>query len=263
MSVNDDLRKIYDRYFASHEYEARYPHPNAGTFDCLHRHGISAAHSVLDLGCGNGRYTLPLLHTTRARFTGCDPSASALQGLCERLDDKPEWRRRLSVVQGDVHTLNPAERFDFMLMLFGVLGHIETQTARVGALTRMRQLALPHCTLVLTVPSVWRRRPIESLRSWWSHRHQTEDVNWRDIHFERVIDHEPMRFFYHLYTWRELQAELKQSGWRVMAFEAESILPEWWITPRPWLNRLDAQWSTHWPSAWGYGLRVVAQPETA
>ncbi|MEY2804079.1 MAG: hypothetical protein RL657_1415 [Pseudomonadota bacterium] len=258
MSVTEDLRRIYDRYFASADYDARYPHPNQGTLRCLWAHGIGKAEHVLDIGSGNGRYAVPVLLHSRTELTACDISPVALKGLRLRLSDQPDCLRRLHTLEGDALSLPPGARFDFMLMLFGVLGHIATQTERLATLRQLRALARPGCVLVLSVPSVWRRRPIEAMQSWWRHRRGSED--WHDIHFERRIDQTPARFFYHLYGLNELRRDLTASGWHIESLEAESILPEWLITPRPWLNRLDAACSRACPSALGYGIRVVARP---
>jgi hypothetical protein len=155
-------------------------------------------------------------------------------------------------------TLSAHNRFDRMLMLFGVLGHIDSATARLNTLRHLRELATTDCKLMLTVPSVWRRRPFEAMRSWWLNRHQRAD--WHDIHFARTIDDQEVCFYYHLYGLNELRLELMHSGWHVTHAEAESVLPEWLITPRPWLNRLDAFCTRACPAAWGYGIRVVARP---
>lgn len=258
MSVTDDLRRVYDRYFGSADYDNRYPHPNLGTLRCLWRHGIGQARNVLDIGSGNGRYALPILKETTARLTACDISLVALQCLRERLSDQPDCLRRLSIVHGDALSLPGDSRHDFILMLFGVLGHVDSRIERLSILRHLHIMALPDSTLVLSVPCVWRRRPLEALASWWRHRH--DHVDWHDITFQRTIDHQPVRFFYHLYSLAELRSELAASGWRIVHMEAESILPEWLITPRPWLNRLDAWTSRACPSALGYGIRVVAKP---
>lgn len=138
MSVTEDLRRIYDRYFASADYDARYPHPNQGTLRCLWAHGIGKAEHVLDIGSGNGRYAVPVLLHSRTELTACDISPVALKGLRLRLSDQPDCLRRLHTLEGDALSLPPGARFDFMLMLFGVLGHIATQTERLATLRQLR-----------------------------------------------------------------------------------------------------------------------------
>ena len=57
---------LYDHYFACHDYEKRYPQPNAATLQFLLTHGARQATQILDFGCGNGRYALALLQATEA-----------------------------------------------------------------------------------------------------------------------------------------------------------------------------------------------------
>jgi SAM-dependent methyltransferase len=263
MPVTDDLRQIYDTYFASNDYDNRYPHPNLSTLQCLRRHEVAQARHVLDLGCGSGRYALPVLTGSQAHLTACDPSAAALVALRERIKGYPDLSKRVTMVEGDVHALDGSRRFDFIMMLFGVLGHIDQAKSREAVLRKLLQLARADCTLVLSVPNIWRRRPLETLQSAWKHWRDGGDGDWHDIGFVRHINGQNMRFFYHLYTLSEIRDALTRAGWRIVTIEAESITPEWWITPRPWLNRLEAKMTRAWPAVLGYGLRVVAQPEGA
>lgn len=55
------MRALYNNYFASREYDLRYPEPNSSTMDFLRRHGATRSGSVLDVGCGNGRKGAALL----------------------------------------------------------------------------------------------------------------------------------------------------------------------------------------------------------
>lgn len=56
----------YDRYFASPLYEMRYPYPNPSSLATTIGKIGARGNRVLDFGCGNGRYTAPLLELTGA-----------------------------------------------------------------------------------------------------------------------------------------------------------------------------------------------------
>lgn len=72
------MNKLYDYYYASHEYSRRYPKPNRSTLEFLLRNGAEKAENILDYGCGNGRYALPLLQQTQAQWSGASAFIPAL-----------------------------------------------------------------------------------------------------------------------------------------------------------------------------------------
>ena len=88
------MQKLYDRYFASHDYKRRYPAPNPATLQFLLQQGQAiTATSILDVGCGDGRYAIALLDATQATMTGCDISGAALAEFSEHLKTRPDAER--------------------------------------------------------------------------------------------------------------------------------------------------------------------------
>lgn len=250
----EQLRALYDSYYASHDYERRYPRPNAGTLDFLWRHGLAHARRVADVGCGNGRYAVPVLEAGAGELVACDPSQGALDAFAERLHGAP-WAARVSLVPGGVEAL-PMATFDRFLMLFGVLSHIGPKKARIEALLELRRRASPDARLLLSVPSRWRRRPLELLAS----LARPVGEAFGDVLFSRVISGRPQVFAYHLYTLQSLRRELADAGWVLEHAEAESLAPEWLVTRHPGWERLDRRLQRWWPAALGYGIRAVARP---
>ena len=90
--------------------------------------------SVLEIGCGTGRLTIPLAREgARHGFTvtGLDTEAAMLDRAREHLLDEPdEVQRAVCFVQGDARDLSsvglPGERFDAILMPYGVAHHFLT-----------------------------------------------------------------------------------------------------------------------------------------
>ena len=74
------VAKIYDHYYGSSLYDARYPRPNPPTYRCALRLA-STASRILDFGAGSGRYTLPLLGSTDAFLCAYDISVDACKTL--------------------------------------------------------------------------------------------------------------------------------------------------------------------------------------
>lgn len=256
-----DLAATYDLYYASRHYEHRYPVPNPATFDFLLAQGLHRARSVLDLGCGNGRYALALIERGAVRITGCDPSQGALDEFRRRLQGHPA-RSRIRLVHGCVKALAPEDRFDAILLLFGVLGLLGERERRVATLRALREHALPGARLALTVPSAWRRLPGARLQAWWRGlRDPSAASRSRDIRFERHFGGRAHHFCYHLYGAAELRQELAEGGWRLVLLEAESVLPESIICRHGWLARIDRRLRPWIPAFLGYGMRALAVPE--
>ena len=262
------MRRLYDRYFSSHDYKRRYPAPNPATLRFLLTQGQAASSAgILDVGCGDGRYALALLDATSARITGCDISGAALAEFAAQLQARPD-AQRVRLVHGEVKDIAPDvpgpedTRHDLSLLLFGVLSHAGNCHARVGMLEAIRRQTTPGGRLLLTVPSIWRRRPVEIVRALWrraTHR-QASHAPIGDIEFVRMIDGQPQAFFYHLYSVEGLKRELALAGWTLQSYQAESLLPEWLVTQHPWVARLDGLVRPLLPAALGYGIRAVAQP---
>ena len=255
--VQSKMQVLYDRYFASDQYRQRYPQPNQSSLGCIKRHLVSSDVSLLDVGCGNGRYLIPLLQLQGLQWqqvVACDISSSALHELQKNLGHSPE-KIPIELILGSVDALPEGLRFDVALLMFGVLSHVGNRTDRQTFLKGLRHLAGENARLVLSVPNRWRRRPIELLGSMLKPQSKTDRA---DIEFGRRIDGQVQYFFYHLYTIRELRLELAQAGWKLVKLEPESLLPEWLITQNQWLAGWDG-WLCQWlPASWGYGIRAVA-----
>ncbi len=249
------IEQPYDHYFASRTYEARYPAPNPSTLDFLWRNGVEAARTVLDVGCGNGRYAMPVIERSAADFVGCDISRVALDAFRQRLLQHPD-ASRVQLVAGEVSELDPAVRFERILMLFGVLSHIGPRVARIHTLRQLRALATPDARLLLTVPSIWRRLPGALLRSTWQPGRQC----WGDVSYRRTFGGAAHTFFYHLYSLRALRHELADGGWQLDAVEAESLVAESHVCRSAAWARLDAWLLPLVPAFLGYGIRAVATP---
>ena len=275
------MRKSYDSYFASQDYKRRYPSPNPATLKFLLDQGQAAsAKSILDVGCGDGRYALALLDATPASITGCDISRAALHEFSAQLASRPD-AGRVTLVHSTVEALTPTAdekiadeatdtRHDLSMLLFGVLSHAGNQAARLAMLKAVLRQTKPGGRLLLTVPNIWRRWPIELLQQlMWrlgqqlGQRRVPSEINnlqFGDMTYCRVIDGQEQPFFYHLYSLGRLRQELNLAGWSVQSFEAESVLPEWMVTQYRWIGRLDNLVRPLLPASLGYGIRVVACP---
>lgn len=260
--LEDAMEGLYDHYFTCQDYQRRYPTPNSATLNFLLAHGAGTARQILDFGCGHGRYALALLQRTQARVTGYDISLAAIDAF-QGLLNNTQFGQRARLLTGPLDVLANCPKFDMVLMLFGVLSHVGGKAARQEALLYLRSLMQPNGKLVLTVPSVWRRRPTELCSAVLRRvigRAQGVQAEPGNIKFTRVLAGVPHTFFYHLYSVERLRGELRCCGFEVEAMDAESVMPEWLVTQHRILGRADAAVSRLLPAALGYGIRVVARP---
>jgi len=256
------MTDLYDHYFSCKDYQKRYPAPNAATLEFLFRHGVGQARQILDFGCGNGRYALALLESTSARVTGYDISTSAIEEFNNFLE-KTRFGPRVRLLTGSREVLIGSQEFDVVLLLFGVLSHIGGRADRLEVLRHLHTMMEPQGRLLLTVPSVWRRRPLELLSAAFKRltgRARGVQAEAGNIEFTRLLAGVPHTFFYHLYSARRLRQELQACGFEIVEMDAESVLPEWLITQYRAVGRLDAMVSRIWPAFLGYGIRAVVRP---
>jgi 2-polyprenyl-3-methyl-5-hydroxy-6-metoxy-1,4-benzoquinol methylase len=109
--------------------------------------GDRAYGAILDLGCGDGSLSLPLLGDD-TRLTLIDVTPSMLERAGSRVPE--EFRPNVTTRLGDIMAMDlPAEGFDLVLCM-GVLAHVESPDA---VLDLIASLVRPGGLLILTVSS--------------------------------------------------------------------------------------------------------------
>jgi SAM-dependent methyltransferase len=148
------LQRAFNRAFRKAIYE-RF----AITFE---RSEPIAGRSVLDVGCGSGRYAIEYARRGASRVVGLDYSANML-ALARRLAADAGVADRCEFVDGDFMTYRPAERFDVSIAI-GVFDYQPNAAAflrHMGELTRGPIIAtFPGRSLV--------RMPVRKFRYWMS-----------------------------------------------------------------------------------------------
>jgi tRNA (uracil-5-)-methyltransferase TRM9 len=248
------LGRSYDRYYRSGLYRSRYPGPNRRTL----RH-IAAllrpGDRILDFGCGDGRYAIPLVRDFSARCVAFDISEAALGALREAAPDLLA-DGRLAVVgpdfpalEAEVSTHGP---FRLILLLFGVIGHVARREARVALLRRLATMLAPDGRIMLGAPNVARRfRPEQDAA-------RAAGLPPGDVRYERHAGGETIDLFYHLYDEAELRSELAEAGFAVESCVAESILPERRVVSSRLAAALDSAFAAALPTRWAWGFLATA-----
>ena len=257
----------YDHYYGSGLYAARYPRPNPPTYRSALRLAAASAR-ILDFGAGSGRYTLPLLHSTRAFICAYDISADARRALELQATAAGVSRQRL-LVAADLDTVRAAGPYDLVISLFGVLSHIEGTEHRINTLRFIRSVLTRQGLLLLTVPNALRRFPLHA--STEDHASDSKSAfpiraaarryfpSARPVTYHHQVEEEERPFPYYLFSRRELAAELSAAGFAVEVLESDSILPERRLVRSPTLAAVDDVLRRLLPAWAGYGLRATCR----
>jgi len=202
--TSEQARRVYDRIGRAQDWQRFYE--DAATGDLVAHAGFDAAHSIVELGCGTGRFAAGLLARhlpADAGYVGVDLSPRMVALASDRL--RP-WRDRARVSLVDGGATVPAadgaaDRF-VANYVFDLLGPEQTR----ATLSEARRVLSPGgllCTAGLTFgesgiarfvsrawTGVWARRPelvggcrpvrlVDALDpSQWDLRHQRTVVAW-------------------------------------------------------------------------------------
>lgn len=115
---------------------------------------LPVASRVLDLGCGRGRHTDPLVRLGFDVYA-CDSSSEAIDDLRESLADElgsEEAEKRISVSRIDALGY-PDDFFDWVVA-YGVLARMETQKDILDVLGEARRVIRPGGWIYVTVPAI-------------------------------------------------------------------------------------------------------------
>jgi SAM-dependent methyltransferase len=94
--------------------------------------------SVLEIGCGTGRVSLPLARAGH-RLTGVDGSPAMLARFREKLAEEPEEvRQRVALVESDAREFSVPGGFDLAIAPFRVLQHLTTTRDHLACFATVR-----------------------------------------------------------------------------------------------------------------------------
>lgn len=154
---------------------------------------------ILDLGCGNCRNLIPFLEK-RLKCVGLDFSSSMIR------EAKAFLKKRgfhINLVIGDVTELPfKGNRFSSILCL-RTLHHVETKPGRLKALKEMKRVGNE---FIITVWKKWEKRFIWKL---------IKNLLSSDVYVEWNYHGKIYKRFYHLYTKKELENDLKTAGLKI------------------------------------------------
>lgn len=211
--MEEVIREFYDNYISSGEYEKRYPYPNPHVLNIILKI-LPRGRVVLDAGCGNGRYLIPLA-MEGYKIIGIDISGRMVSNLYSRIKSN---NVSADVVLGDIRDLPiKNECIDAVICLFGVLSHIQGSSNRDKALSEFYRVLKPQGTLIVSVPNKYRRFFKEQILSKLN-SHLADGILYKR-NFGSIS-------FYHLYSATELYRVLSQNNFKEITIIGESLITE-------------------------------------
>lgn len=216
MAADDPDRLPDDIYDALSPHYREYSRSRQAYLSGVERfileHAPAAVESMLDVGAGDGIRGAAIARRLGAkRWVLCEPSRE-MAASCRKLAPSEIWQVTAEQLP------ETDQRFDLILCLWNVLGHIAGQAGRLAALKAMKRLAAPGGMIFFDV----------------NNRHNAGAYGWLRVGARRVIDclapderrgdavyhwkigdrSLPARG--HLFTPAEIEGMIAQSGLRIV-----------------------------------------------
>jgi len=126
-----------------YDYEYRRRRDDIGFYRKLARRQLGSSGRLLELACGSGRLTAPLLRDGH-QVVGLDLAPAMLARASARLARLGRGARaRAALVRGDVRRFALAERFPLVLMAFNSFEHLYTRAEVAACLGRVAEHLTP------------------------------------------------------------------------------------------------------------------------
>jgi SAM-dependent methyltransferase len=221
----DHIADDYDEYFA---FNSLFDFDEAVLTRHFARPGL-----LVDLGCGTGRLLVPF---ARRGFRGLavDLSMPMLDvvGDKAREEDLPIDRLRANLTELDCLRDQVA---DYCISMFSTLGMIRDRANRRRALEHARRILKPGGKFVIHVHNRWYNL-FDPQGRWWLLQNSLAAWLRRDQEpGDKFFDYRGIpNMFLHVFTRRELLADLKTAGFRVVEMIALDTQRRHAL-PRPWL----------------------------
>ncbi len=221
----DHIADHYDDYFAQN---------SLFDFDraVLERH-FTQPGLLVDLGCGTGRLLVPF---TRRGFRGLavDLSMPMLEVVGQKAAEEqlPIDRLRANLTELDCLRDGVA---DYCISMFSTLGMIRGRANRLKALSHTRRILKPGGKFVLHIHNRWYNLFDPQGRVWLA-KNLLASLAGRDQEpGDKFFDYRGIpNMFLHVFTRREIKADLRRAGFRIVEFIALDTQRRHALR-RPWL----------------------------
>lgn len=203
-------RGPYDRAFASHlaavDLGAREHYADAALYDYEYRRRradvlwyrevakrvLGGPGTILELGCGSGRVTVPLARDGH-HVVAMDQSTAMLDALEARRARLPAAvRERIEPVEGDLRQFDLRRRFPLVIAAFNVLEHLYTRVELEACLRAVRRHMAPDAAFAFDVQlpdPAWLARDPDRR---WARTRFTHPTTGKRVWYSTSHDYDPV-----------------------------------------------------------------------
>lgn len=180
---------------------------------------------VLELGCGNGRLSLPMARAG-VHVDGVDNSAPMLDDLQAKLHrEESAVQARVRAVPGDFIELRPSHRYPLVLLPFNAIHHCRDHREVLGLLDGVQRALAPGGRLALDCylpdPTLYNRDPNKT----YEHIELEDPRTGRPMQSWERSWYDPLRQIHHvIYAYKADQEPLEETQLDLRVFYPQELL---------------------------------------
>jgi tRNA (uracil-5-)-methyltransferase TRM9 len=222
-----DTNKIFfNLYSKTREYAKRYPAPNQYSYNII-RKIVKENDLICDIGCGTGRYIIPLVTENHKTMIGIDISEEMINELREHLKAEHLNTAKVDLICNDIGNIKlKDDSVDVVLGMFGTISHFNPPEKRTRILKKIYNSLKPGGYFIGSVPNRYRRFYRSQLTRLFEMIHQRKKLDLREIIYYRQIDGMKHGNYYYLYTPKQIRNDLAGVGFENIRLYVESVLSE-------------------------------------
>lgn len=165
---------------------------------------------VADIGCGNGRHIIPCAKHCK-KVIGIDLSKELLDIVKEKLDF--EKIKNVTLFHADATNIPVGDESVDAVLYIAALHNIKGRNNRIKSLKEIKRILKKNGVAQISVWSRWQDKYRKQFFNKWFA--QTGELEFGDINIYWRQHGLDIPRFYHLYSKKEFQKDLKEAGFKI------------------------------------------------
>lgn len=179
---------------------------------------LSNNDTVADIGCGNGRHIFPCSNNCR-KVIGLDISRELLCIVKKKLNENKI--RNISLIHSDFTNIPIKNDALDAILFIASLHNIRGRENRIQALRELKRVLKINGRAIISVWSRWQDKYRKQFINKWIFRGRSSEFGDINIYWRQHGLDIPR--FYHLYSKREFQMDLKKAGLEIIELRGKKL----------------------------------------